>query len=150
MATLDTFFVLRRPVKHRVTLLEDSYDVHIFSRVTDCYPAPDGTFRRERKDYTRDDIPLLGSYFVEELDEDGDRTGRFEVLTPEEFADKLSEHREPSRQYGEYEQGERVVHATKGTGTIYQDQAGFKNAMVEFDSEPNVVIGVRAGDLNRL
>jgi RNA polymerase-interacting CarD/CdnL/TRCF family regulator len=37
--------------------------------------------------------------------------------------------------------GDRVVHPTRGAGTIYQDLAGFKNAMVEFDNEPNVVVG---------
>jgi hypothetical protein len=57
-------------------------------------------FRRDRKDHSRDDIPLLGSYFVEELDEDGDRTGRFEVLTPDEFHSKLIEYRQPRTQYG--------------------------------------------------
>lgn len=49
----------------------------------------------------------------------------------------------------EFQRGERVTHPTKGNGTIYQDQAGFKNAMVEFDYERSVVIGVPAGELSR-
>jgi peroxiredoxin len=34
-------------------------------------------------------------------------------------------------------------------GGCQQDQAGFKNAMVEFDDRRNVVIGVPAGELKR-
>jgi hypothetical protein len=49
----------------------------------------------------------------------------------------------------EFQSGERVTHLTKGAGTIYQDQAGFKNAMVEFDDRRNVVIGVDPGELQR-
>lgn len=41
----------------------------------------------------------------------------------------------------DFVRGDRVVHPVRGAGTIYQDLAGFKNAMVEFDDEPNVVIG---------
>ena len=47
----------------------------------------------------------------------------------------------------DFQRGERVTHPTKGAGTIYQDLAGFKNAMVEFDDRPNVVIGVPAAEL---
>lgn len=54
-----------------------------------------------------------------------------------------------SDKYSEFERGERVTHPVKGAGTIYQDQAGFKNAMVEFDDRPNVVIGVDPGELQR-
>lgn len=54
-----------------------------------------------------------------------------------------------SDKYSDFERGERVTHPTKGAGTIYQDQAGFKNAMVEFDDRPNVVIGVPAEEVKR-
>lgn len=57
----------------------------------------DAMFRRERKDFMRDDIPLLGSVFVEELDVDGDRTGRFEVLTRGEFREQSMEREGPTR-----------------------------------------------------
>lgn len=88
------------PLQHRITVLETDHEIHYFTRTTDCYPKPDGTFRRHKKDYTSNDIPLRGSVFVEELDEDGDRTGRFEILTPEEFRQELTEHRAPRTEYG--------------------------------------------------
>lgn len=57
--------------------------------------------------------------------------------------------RSMSNQNIDFQRGEQVTHPTKGVGSIYQDQAGFKNAMVEFDDRPNVVIGVPAGELKR-
>lgn len=48
-----------------------------------------------------------------------------------------------------FKRNERVTHPAKGAGTIYQDQNGFVNAMVEFDDRRNVVIGVPAGGLQR-
>jgi hypothetical protein len=38
MPTLDKDFTLLRPVRHRVTVLEDDDDIQAFSRITDCYP----------------------------------------------------------------------------------------------------------------
>lgn len=93
-------YMRRVPVRHRVTVLETDKEIHYFSRTTDCYPEPHGTFRRDRKDYTRDDIPLRGSVFVEEIDEDGDRTGRFEVLTRQEFGEQFTEHELSYFEYG--------------------------------------------------
>ena len=48
-----------------------------------------------------------------------------------------------------FKRNERVVHPVKGAGTIYQNQNGFVNAMVEFDDHRNVVIGVPADELKR-
>jgi hypothetical protein len=100
MSTLTDNYMYRRPVQHRITVLDTDTDIHYISRTTDNYPDSKGMYRRDRKDYTRDDILLRGSYFVEELDEDGDRTGRFDVLTPEEFQEQLTEHEEPYFEYG--------------------------------------------------
>lgn len=100
MSTLPDTYMRRIPVQHRITFLDTDNDIHYFSRTTDCYPEPDGTFPRERKDYTRDDIPLRGSVFVEELEEDGERSGRFEVLTREEYREQFTEHEVPGTEYG--------------------------------------------------
>lgn len=100
MSTLTDKYMRRRPVQHRITVLDTNEDINYFSRTTDNYPDSNGMYRRQRKDYTRDDIPLRGSYFIEELDEDGDREGRFEVLTPEEFKEQFTEHEDPYFEYG--------------------------------------------------
>lgn len=100
MTTLTDTFMYRRPVQHRVTVLDTDNDIHDFTRITDNYPDSNGMFRRERQDGTRDDIPLRGSYFVQELDEDSHGTGRFKVLTPEEFKEQLTEHEDPYFEYG--------------------------------------------------
>lgn len=100
MSTLTGTFMYRRPVQHRVTVLDTDNEIHNFTHITDSYPDSNGMYRRQRKDFTRDDIVLLGSYFIEELDKDGDFTGRFDVLTPEEFKDQLTEHEEPYFEYG--------------------------------------------------
>jgi hypothetical protein len=100
MSTLTDTFMYRRPVQHRVTVLDTDNDIHNFTRTTDNYPDSNGMYRRQRKDFTRDDIVLRGSYFIEELDKDGDFTGRFDVLTPEEFKDQLTEHEDPYFEYG--------------------------------------------------
>lgn len=100
MSTLTETFMHRRPVQHRITILDTDTDIHYFSRTTDNYPDSNGMYHRQKKDYTRDDIVLRGSYFIEELDEDGDREGRFEVLTPTEFQKKFTEHEELNFEYG--------------------------------------------------
>lgn len=96
----NTIYMLRRPASHRITILDTDRNLGYFTHATDCYPEPDGSFRRTRKDYTDDSIPLRGSVFVEEFDEDGDRTGRFDVLTPDEFRGQFTEHTEPYYTYG--------------------------------------------------
>lgn len=100
MSTLTGTYTRLRPVQHRVTVLDSDNDIHYFSRTTDCYPEPDGTFRRDRKDYTPDSITLRGAVFIEELDEDGDQSGRFDVLTLEEFLERYAEHDKPHFEYG--------------------------------------------------
>jgi hypothetical protein len=100
MSTLADTFMRRRPVQHRITVLDTDEDIHYFSRTTDNYPDSNGLFHRYRKDYTPDHILLRGSYFIEELDEDGDREGRFDVLTPEEFKEQFTEHEDPYFEYG--------------------------------------------------
>lgn len=55
-----------------------------------------------------------------------------------------------STQSDEFQKDERVVHPIQGEGTIYQDQAGWENAMVVFDSSPSVVVGVRPRELSRI
>ncbi|GAA4035020.1 hypothetical protein GCM10023063_19180 [Arthrobacter methylotrophus] len=100
MSTLTDTFMHRRPVRHRITVLDTDTDIHYFSHTTDNYPDSNGMYRRQRKDYTRDNIVLRGSYFIEELDEDGDREGRFYVLTPEEFREQFTEHEDPYFEYG--------------------------------------------------
>jgi hypothetical protein len=100
MSKLTGTFMYRRPVQHRVTVLDSDTDLRYFSYTTDNHPDSNGMYRRQKKDYTRDDIVLRGSYFVEELDEDGDRDGRFYVLTPEEFQEQLTEHENPYFEYG--------------------------------------------------
>jgi hypothetical protein len=96
----STMYMRIIPDQHRITFLGTESDVLGFSRTTDCYPDENGMFRRERKDFTRDDIPLLGSVFVAELDVDGDRTGRFEVLTRREFREQFMEHEVPYFEFG--------------------------------------------------
>lgn len=49
----------------------------------------------------------------------------------------------------DFQQGEAVTHPSKGSGVIYQDQAGYENAIVVFDNRPGVVVGVRARELTR-
>ncbi|MBG0738931.1 hypothetical protein IV500_05775 [Paeniglutamicibacter antarcticus] len=100
MSTLGATFKHRRPVLHRVTVLDTVKDVNYFTRTTDNYPDSNGTYRRHHKNFIRDAIVLEGAYFVEETDEDGDRTGRFEVLTQDEFHEKFTGHEEPSFEYG--------------------------------------------------
>lgn len=100
MSTLTDTYMRRHPVQHRVTVLDTDTDLHEFSRTTDCYPDSTGMYRRDRKDHTRDDIVLRGSVFIEELDEDGERTGRFEVLTGDEFREQFTEHENPYFEYG--------------------------------------------------
>jgi hypothetical protein len=100
MPTLEAHFQHIRPVRHRVTVLETDQDVSHFSRTTDNYPDANGMYWRDLKGNAHDLIPLIDSYFVEELDEDGESTGTFDVLTAEEFRHKFTEHREPPIEYG--------------------------------------------------
>lgn len=98
MPTLDEHYMPRIPARHRVTLIEDS-DVATFTQITDCFPRPDGTYQRDRMDRSKD-IALVGSYFIEELDEEGVRTGRFHVLSAKEFKEQFTVHRQPPVEYG--------------------------------------------------
>lgn len=100
MSTLPGIFIYSRPVQHRVTILDTDNDIHYFTHTTDNYPDSHGPYRRDRKDFTRDDMPLRGSYFIQGLDEDGERAGRFRVLTPQEFKEMLTEHEFPYFEYG--------------------------------------------------
>jgi hypothetical protein len=92
---------LRRPVEHRVTVLETPEDRAYLGHMYNSYPNPDGTFSRfAATGYEIERLPFLGLHLVEELDSDGAPNGNHKLLTPEELKEQFHELGAPDLEYG--------------------------------------------------
>jgi hypothetical protein len=101
MSILTNNYTLRRPVEHRVTVMETAEDQHYYGRTYDCYPNDDGTITVSRGlGHDEERVPFMGMYLVEELTFEGEPNGMFEMLTPEEFNERLQEVGDPGLEYG--------------------------------------------------
>lgn len=116
MTTLDETYMLKHPVRHRITRLDTPEDVHYFGRTYDNHPRPDGTFELPSSDYVRRFSQPEDTYLVEVLDINGQPTREFDLLTGEEFRERLTPHEEPYFEYGVWFKPRRndvVEHGTK-------------------------------------
>lgn len=100
MTTLDETYMLKHPVRHRITRLDTPDSVHYYGRTYDNYPEPDGTFELPSRDYVRRFSQPQDTYLVEVLGENGQPTREFDLLNGEEFRERLTPHEEPYFEYG--------------------------------------------------
>lgn len=101
MTTLEETYVLKLPVRHRITRLDTPGSVHYYGRTYDNYPEPDGTFELPSKeDYVRRFSKPEDTYLVEVMDDQGQPTREFDLLNGEEFRGRLTPREEPYFEYG--------------------------------------------------
>ncbi|ACL42033.1 hypothetical protein Achl_4082 (plasmid) [Pseudarthrobacter chlorophenolicus A6] len=139
MTTLDETYMLKHPVRHRITRLDTPESVHYYGRTYDNYPTPDGTFELPSKeDYVRRFSRPEDTYLVEVLDNDGNPTREFDLLNEEEFRERLTPHEEPHFEYGVWFKPRRndvVEH-----GTLEAAQAALDELPVLKDSGDYAIV----------
>jgi hypothetical protein len=99
MSTLTNSHIRRVPTQHRITVMETPEDQHYYGRTYDNYPDQDGNVKLPTGEYTSVTVPLMGLYLVEEL-ESGRPSGRFDLLTHEQFKEQYIELGDPGLEYG--------------------------------------------------